>query len=48
MGMGYETTHEELPGELGSVAPSEVPQRGFYRRWSQMINAKSWDEITPL
>ncbi|HZP26835.1 MAG TPA: aromatic ring-hydroxylating dioxygenase subunit alpha, partial [Dehalococcoidia bacterium] len=48
MGMGYERTHEELPGSLGSVAPSEVAQRGFYRRWSQMINAKSWDEITPL
>jgi len=26
---------------------SEENQRGFYRRWAAMMDAKGWDELAP-
>ena len=36
-----------LPGEISDVtqAASENNQRGFYRRWRQFMEAKSWADL---
>jgi 3-phenylpropionate/trans-cinnamate dioxygenase alpha subunit len=38
MGLGHETTHPELPGTVGSFQ-CEINQRGFYRRWAELMEA---------
>ena len=39
MGLGHETTHPELRGTIGGFQ-SEINQRGFYRRWAELMEAK--------
>ena len=39
MGLGHETTHPELRGTIGSFQ-SEINQRGFYKRWAEMLGDK--------
>jgi hypothetical protein len=36
MGIGHEGYHEDFPGIVGSF-PSELSQRGFYRRWVELM-----------
>ena len=38
MGIGHERFHEDLPGQIGDGV-GEMNQRGFYRRWTQEMNA---------
>jgi len=45
MGMGYEQPAEGLRGALVTEATTEQNQRGFYRRWAQMMDAATWDEM---
>jgi phenylpropionate dioxygenase-like ring-hydroxylating dioxygenase large terminal subunit len=37
MGLGHEETHETMPGRMGP-ALSEINQRGFYRRWAELMH----------
>ena len=46
MGMGAEGTHPVVPGVV-TVWMSEQNQRGFYKRWVEVMAAKSWAELTP-
>ena len=46
MGMGAEGTHPVVPGVV-TVGMSEQNQRGFYKRWAELMAAKSWAELTP-
>ena len=39
MGLGHEERVDGLPGEVGLTA-SELNQRGFYRRWAEMMGAE--------
>lgn len=39
MGLGHDRFHEELPGTLGKLR-SETNQRGFYRRWAELMQAE--------
>lgn len=39
MGLGHETTHPELRGTVGSFQ-CELNQRGFYRRWAELMEAR--------
>lgn len=43
MGLGHETYHEDLPGRIARGL-SETTSRGFYQRWSQMMNAETSEE----
>ena len=49
MGMGFESTGRSgpwAPGDaLFSEGISEQNQRGFYRRWSDLMHAESWRDI---
>jgi hypothetical protein len=40
MGLGHDRFHEELPGTVGKLR-SETNQRGFYRRWAELMQATS-------
>jgi phenylpropionate dioxygenase-like ring-hydroxylating dioxygenase large terminal subunit len=44
MSLGHERVSEEFPGWLGPRV-SEHNQRGFYRRWADLIAGKSWAEM---
>ena len=46
MGMGYESTHEAVPGTV-TIGISEQNQRGFYTRWAECMEAKSWADLMP-
>ena len=46
MGIGHETGLEQFPGVL-SGWPSETNQRSFYSRWAEIMDAPSWNEISP-
>jgi phenylpropionate dioxygenase-like ring-hydroxylating dioxygenase large terminal subunit len=47
MGMGWERPLEGLRDALVTEETTEQNQRGFYRRWAQMMEAMSWDELMP-
>jgi hypothetical protein len=54
MGLGRATESFEdhglrLPGRISEVTgiASENNQRGFYTRWRQLMEAKSWAELAP-
>jgi uncharacterized linocin/CFP29 family protein len=44
MGMGFEETRDDWPGQI-SQGISEQNQRGFYKRWSELMAGKSWHEL---
>jgi phenylpropionate dioxygenase-like ring-hydroxylating dioxygenase large terminal subunit len=46
MGLGHEERMEEFPGQRG-FAFSEINQRGFYKRWREMMLLDTWDELRP-
>lgn len=46
MGMGYESEHPEVPGQV-TVGMSEQNQRGFYRRWAECMAAPNWEAMLP-
>ena len=45
MGLGYEGPHPDLPGVIGQGFIGETSQRGFYRFWAEMMQARSWKEM---
>ena len=45
MGVGHETTHPLLPGHIHPRSQGELPQRYFYLRWQELMNADSWADI---
>ena len=45
MGMGHERSHEILPGVLAGTWINETPQRGFYARWQEFMDAEAWGDI---
>ena len=45
MGIGHETTHPLLPGRIHPRSQGEHPQRYFYRRWQEFMNAEGWAGI---
>ncbi len=45
MGLGHDWSHEAAPGILGRGVTSETTQRGFYKRWAELMEAPSWDKI---
>jgi hypothetical protein len=44
MGTGFEGSHSDLPG-LVTVGTSEQNQRGFYKRWAALMEARSWADL---
>lgn len=44
MGLGFESTHQDLPGVF-SAGFSEQNQRGFYTRWAELMQGRSWDKL---
>jgi 3-phenylpropionate/trans-cinnamate dioxygenase alpha subunit len=44
MGLGHEFTSEAAPGILG-LGTGESNQRGFYKRWAEMIEAPGWRQV---
>ena len=46
MGLGHDERMEEFPGRRG-FAFSEINQRGFYKRWREMMTLDTWDELRP-
>jgi phenylpropionate dioxygenase-like ring-hydroxylating dioxygenase large terminal subunit len=44
MGIGFEGPHELIPG-LVTQGNSEQNQRGFYKRWAEFMEARSWDDL---
>ncbi len=46
MGQGHEKTSDALPGALLTYEPvTEQNQRGFYKRWAQLMDADSWADL---
>ncbi len=43
MSLGHEKSSEEFPGWLGPRI-SEHNQRGFYRRWAELISGRNWSQ----
>jgi hypothetical protein len=37
---------QDFPGQRG-FAFSEINQRGFYKRWREMMTLDIWDELRP-
>ena len=40
-----ETEHPELPGKVHRGQVNDANQRAFYRRWSQLLRAATWDDL---
>lgn len=47
MGLGWERPLEGVAGAIYTDETTEQNQRGFYRRWAQLMDAKGWHEIPP-
>ena len=47
MGMGFEHARDDVPGMV-SEGISEQNQRGFYKRWADLMAGKSWDELLSI
>jgi 3-phenylpropionate/trans-cinnamate dioxygenase alpha subunit len=45
MGQVREGVHPELPGIVGKGIVCETSNRGFYRRWAELMSGRSWEEI---
>jgi hypothetical protein len=37
--------HAELPGIVGKGIVCETSNRGFYRRWAELMSGRSWEEV---
>ena len=46
MGAGRDQHNPRLPGLSSPNMFAELPQRGFYLRWQEMMNADSWEDIS--
>ena len=45
-GMGHEGEHPAFPGAHAfEHYINEQNQRGFYKRWSELMDAEDWDEL---
>lgn len=44
LGSGTAIEHPELPGNVHRGQINDANQRAFYRRWSQLLRARAWDE----
>lgn len=44
-GIGRQVTHPELPGIVYRSQFNDANQRGFYRRWADLMNASSWADV---
>ena len=45
MGLGHDQFNEALDATVSDFRYSENNHRGFYRRWGQLMDAKSWREL---
>ncbi|GLZ09110.1 3-phenylpropionate/cinnamic acid dioxygenase subunit alpha [Actinomadura sp. NBRC 104412] len=45
LGSGTAIEHPELPGNVHRGQINDANQRAFYRRWSQLLRARTWDEV---
>lgn len=46
MGVGHEVDRDETyPGRISHNLFGEMPQRGFYRRWLEFMQSKTWPHI---
>ena len=46
MGQGHETKSDALPGAVITTDDtSEQNQRGFYKRWAELMDAESWADL---
>jgi hypothetical protein len=45
MGLGHYQEQPSLRGQLGHVQ-SDINQRAFYRRWAELMQARSWKDIS--
>ncbi|MFP5465138.1 MAG: aromatic ring-hydroxylating oxygenase subunit alpha [Gammaproteobacteria bacterium] len=45
MGQVREGVHAELPGIVGKGIVCETSNRGFYRRWAELMSGRSWEEV---
>lgn len=45
MGLGHEGPHPRYPGIVGQGFVGETSYRGFYRFWSELMRAGSWDAV---
>jgi hypothetical protein len=46
MGLGSDRPNYQVPGTV-TEGITEENQQAFYRRWSQIMDAESWDSINP-
>jgi hypothetical protein len=44
--LGRKNPYDVVPG-LVTDGDNEPNQRGMYRRWAELMDAQSWDEIPP-
>ena len=44
MGLGHYQENLNLRGQLGELQ-SDINQRAFYRRWAEMMQARSWKDL---
>lgn len=45
LGSGTAIDHPELPGNVHRGQVNDANQRAFYRRWSQLVRAATWDDL---
>jgi ethylbenzene dioxygenase alpha subunit len=45
MALGAGETRDDLPGAVRRGQLSDGNQRGFYRRWMEMMDAPAWENI---
>lgn len=48
LGIGSEDGPDELPGKVHSPMFNDRNQLAFYRRWADLMSAKSWRDMRPL
>jgi 3-phenylpropionate/trans-cinnamate dioxygenase alpha subunit len=46
MGLGYEQVRPGIPGQTSPTIWSEIGQRGFYRRWLELMTAPTWSDVS--
>ena len=45
LGLGHDGYSEMIPGEIGTN-PGETPQRHYYARWAEFMDAPSWRDVS--
>jgi ethylbenzene dioxygenase subunit alpha len=45
MDLGAGRPHPEMPGRVSGRVVGEMPQRGFYTFWRQLMRSKNWQEV---